>query len=183
MAAMFIERENKVLEIGGNIGRNSLIISSLLENSRNHVVLESDPIIANQLLENRDINNLHFHIVPAALSKRPLIQKDWDTMISDVVLPGYKRINTIGYDELKETYDIAFDTIVADCEGALYYILQDFPEILNGVNLIIMENDYHNMEHKNYVNWVLEENGFRTIFSQSGGWGPCYHCFFEVWRK
>ena len=49
MAINHITGNEKVLEIGGNIGRNSLIIASLLKDSRNLVTLESDAEIALQL--------------------------------------------------------------------------------------------------------------------------------------
>lgn len=32
--------------------------------------------------------------------------------------------------------------------------------MLDNINLVIMENDYHDIEHKNYVNRVLEAKGF-----------------------
>ena len=183
MAINYITGNEKVLEIGGNIGRNSLIISSLLKDSRNLVTLESDAEIALQLIENRDINNLQFYIENRALSKRKLIQKDWDTIVSDELLPGYKQVNTITLEELKYKYNIDFDTLVLDCEGAFYYILIDMPEIVTNINLIIMENDYHNLEHKLYIDNKLREENFEVVYSQIGGWGPCYNNFFEVWKK
>jgi len=76
-----------------------------------------------------------------------------------------------------------FDTLVLDCEGAFYFILMDMPEILNNINLIIMENDYHEEAHKNYIDNVLLENGFIRHYYESGGWGPCYDNFFEVWKR
>lgn len=183
MAINYITGNEKVLEIGGNIGRNSLIISSLIKDSRNLVTLESDHEIALQLIENRDINHLQFHIENSALSKRKLIQKDWDTIVSDELLPGYKPVNTITLEELNNKYNIEFDTLVLDCEGAFYYILLDMPEILKNIKLIIMENDYHNLEHKLYIDNKLREENFEVIYSQIGGWGPCYNNFFEVWKK
>lgn len=183
MAINHIKGHEKILEIGGNIGRNSLIISCLLNNSTNLVTLESDNEVAIMLSENRDINNLQFHIENSALSKRKLIQKDMDTIVSDELLPGYKEVNTITLEELKDKYNIEFDTLVLDCEGAFYYILLDMPEILNNINLIIMENDYHNLEHKLYIDNKLREQNFEVIYSQLGGWGPCYNNFFETWKK
>ena len=67
--------DDKVLEIGGNIGRNSLIIASILKHDTNFVTLECDKNIATQLKENRDLNHFKFHIENSALSKRNLIQK------------------------------------------------------------------------------------------------------------
>uniref|UniRef100_A0A6C0E266 Methyltransferase FkbM domain-containing protein n=1 Tax=viral metagenome TaxID=1070528 RepID=A0A6C0E266_9ZZZZ len=183
MVVRYLIGKEKVLEIGGNIGRNSLVIASILENSNNLVTLESDTTIANQLTENRDMNNFHFNIEPSALSNRKLIQKDWDTLPSDVLQEGYTWVNTITLDRLKTKYNIEFDTLVLDCEGAFYYILLDMPEILNGINLIIMENDYHDASKKDYIDETLKKNNFMRHYVESGGWGPCSDYFFEVWKR
>jgi FkbM family methyltransferase len=183
MAVQYIHPTSKVLEIGGNIGRNSLIIASLLKNQLDMVVLETDPGIAYQLRQNRDQNRLDFHIENSALSKRKLIQKGWDTMVSDELLPGYIPVSIISYDELVKKYKIAFDTLVLDCEGAFYYIVQDMPEVLNGIQTIIMENDYHNIDHKNEVDRILRSHRFEVDYQEAGGWGPCESRFFEVWKR
>jgi FkbM family methyltransferase len=183
MAVRYLTGKEKVLEIGGNIGRNSLIIASLLENASNLVTIECDENIANQLTENRNLNSLLFHIERAALSKRKLIQKGWNTYPSDVLQDGFSWVNTITLDEIKEKYHIEFDTLVLDCEAAFYYILMDMPEILHNINVIIMENDYLDISHKEYIDKILKENGFHIDYREAGGWGPCYHCFFEVWKK
>ena len=183
MAIKYLSGTEKVLEIGGNIGRNSLIIASILNNNNHLVTLESDTNIANQLTENRNLNNLNFHIENAALSKRKLIQTGWDTMPSDILLEGYHWVNTITFDELKNKYNIEFDTLILDCEGAFYYILMDMPEILENVNLIIMENDYYDISKKQFVDEILRKNNFILDYVKSGGWGPCENNFFEVWKK
>jgi FkbM family methyltransferase len=183
MAVMYLTGNEKVLEIGGNIGRNSLIIASILNDSKNLVTLECDKNIANQLNENRIINRLNFRIENSALSKRKLIQRGWDTIPSDVLKDGYKWINTITFNNLQLKYNTQFDTLVLDCEGAFYYILMDMPEILDNIKLIIMENDYHELEKKQYVDQMLIKNGFHRVYVEVGGWGPCSNNFFEVWKK
>jgi len=185
MVIRYLTGDEKILEIGGNIGRNSLVISSILKkkDNTNFVVLESDTNISNQLNENKSLNNLEFHIETAALSKRKLIQKGWNTIASDVLLNGYKNVNTITYDQLIQKYNIEFNTLVLDCEGAFYYILMDMPEILKNINLIIMENDYENIDHKIYIDNILKLNNFIVDYTESGGWGPCKNNFFEVWKK
>jgi len=85
--------------------------------------------------------------------------------------------------ELYQKYNIKFDTLVIDCEGAFYYILQDMPEILNNINLIIMENDYNDFSHKIYIDNLLKANNFIIDYQQAGGRGPCYECFFQVWMR
>ena len=185
MVVRYLTGNEKVLEIGGNIGRNSLIIGQMLKknDNTNFVTLESDANIAQQLQENRDVNNLSFLIESSALSKRKLIQKGWDTIESDTLLEGYQNVNTITLEELYAKYNIVFDTLVLDCEGAFYYILMDMPEILDNIKLIIMENDYYEISKKIYIDKILIQNNFIIDYTESGGWGPCYNNFFEVWRK
>lgn len=190
MSHTFLKGNEKVLEIGGNIGRNSLIIASILKSQTNtgplqFVTLECDQVIAQQLIENRNINNLDFFIENSALSERRLIQKGWDTfpLENNIIEEGFTEVKTITWKELNEKYNIEFDTLVLDCEGAFYYILKDTPFILANINLVIMENDYHILEHKRYVDSVLSQYGFNRVYSKSGGWGCCADNFFEVWRK
>jgi FkbM family methyltransferase len=183
MSVRYLVGNEKVLEIGGNIGRNTLVIASILENTANLVSLECNIPIAIQLEENKNINNLNFYIEKSALSNKKLIQCGWDTIPSNVLIPNYNWVNIINFNELQTKYNIIFDTLVLDCEGAFYYILMDMPEILNNINLIIMENDYHIMSHKLYVDEILKNNNFYRNYVESGGWGVCYNNFFEVWKK
>jgi len=186
MACMYLTGDEKVLEIGGNIGRNTLIISALLQNKQNLLTFESDESIAVKLQENRDKNGLQFHIEDCALSKRKLIQQGWETYVSDVVKPGFKEVKTKTLDEIKRKYSsIQFDTLVIDCEGAFYYILMDMPDILDNIRLIIMENDYPSKEHKEYVDSFLTAHNFFVHYKEKGGLDtvPCHHNFFEVWIK
>ena len=192
MAIRYLTGDEKILELGGNVGRNSLVIASILNKNQNYnlVSLESDENIAKQLIENRDLNKLNFHVESSALSKRKLIQKGWDTIESDILLDGYKNVNTITFNELKAKYQIDFDTLVIDCEGAFYYILKDMPEILDNIKLIIMENDYYDINNKHYINDMLKQRGFYLDYVESGGiivayskFPKCYNNFFEVWKK
>jgi FkbM family methyltransferase len=182
MAVKYLKGHEKVLEIGGNIGRNSCVIGRILNHS-DFVSLECDPLIAKQLIENRDLNHLTFHVENAALSKRKLIQKGWDTMPSDVLLDEYAWVPTITLTDLHEKYKIRFDTLVLDCEGAFYYILLDMPELLDNITLILMENDYRDYTHKLEVDGWFVEKGFQVDYSEPGGWGPCSSHFFEVWKR
>jgi FkbM family methyltransferase len=183
MSVRYLKGNEKVLEIGGNIGRNSLVIASILQDPTNLVTLECDINVAKQLIENRDLNNFNFYVEKSALSNRSLIQKGWETIPSDTLIDGYTWVDTITFNNLKMKYNIEFDTLVLDCEGAFYYILMDMPEILNNIKLIIMENDYGDISKKEYVDEILIKNNFYIDYQESGGWGPCFNNFFEVWKK
>lgn len=185
MVVRYLTGDEKVLEIGSNIGRNSLIIASILQtkNNSSFVTLESDYDVAKQLRENRDLNGFNFNIENSALSKRQLIQQGWNTIESNVLLDGYTLVNTITLEQLYQKYKIDFDTLVLDCEGAFFYILIDMPEILNNIKLIIMENDYDTLEKKEHIDAILRENSFSLDYSECGGFGPCSDNFFEVWKR
>ncbi len=185
MAVKYLTGKEKILEIGSNIGRNTLIMGHILKqkNSNSLVSLECDSDNFEKLKHNRDLNNFTFYIENSALSKRKLIQKGWNTIASDVLINGYKNVNIIDLENLHKKYNIEFDTLVLDCEGAFYYILQDMPEILNNINLIIVENDYESIMHKNYVDKILYSKNFKVIYSKSGGFGECSNNFYEVWKK
>ena len=151
MAVRFVKPDVTVLEIGGNVGRNSCVIASILKDPpKQFVVLECDAESAAQLCENRDNNSLSFHVIPAALSRTRLIQNDGITVpIEDgEQVPEYwNEVPTMAWQLLKDTVAAlgisnTFDTLVADCEGALYYILQDEPTFFDGFHTVIMESDY-----------------------------------------
>lgn len=182
MAMIFIKPESKVLEIGGNIGRNSCIIANILEKSDNLTVLESDPKIYKKLKENQILNNLNFMIENSAISKTQLYQKKWSTFNYQV--EGSKLINCITYEYLLNKFNINYDVLVLDCEGAFYYILIDFPEILKNINLIIIENDYEDISHFMFVYKKLIENGFEVVYTRKlKSKMPCKNFFYQVYKK
>ena len=184
MSCTYIKPENVVLEIGGNIGRNSLVIGTLLSNSENLVVLECDPDAFIHLEKNRTTNDLKFNSVNAAISSRKLIQSGWTSIQSDVILPGYFPITTMPYEDFKEDHGLMFDTLVADCEGALYYILLDYPELLEGITTVIMENDYQTIAMYDYVRKILLERQFKLVHTQAlrDTPLPCKDFFYQVWQ-
>lgn len=190
MAVRFINPNATVLELGGNIGRNSCIIGSLLSDSKRLVVIESSPSIAQQLKENRDLNHLSFNIEVGAISTTPLIQREWDTIPSEVVLPGYLPVTTFTFNDLKKKYNIQFDTLVLDCEGAFYYILKNEPNILENIKTIIMENDYKDYSQFQYVTAELKQRGFHLTYSEKGIPRAYYifpkeiaDSFYQVWQR
>lgn len=179
----FLDENARVLEIGGNIGRNSCIISAILADSRNLVSLESAPHIAAQLAHNRDLNGFKFHIENAALSGQPLVQKGWCTRPKELNdCSEWLPVKVISFEEIQKKYSV-FDTFVLDCEGAFYQILIDFPDCLRGINTIIIENDFEDAAKGAFVGDAIREAGLICVRSQSGGWGPFSSQFYQVFKR
>ena len=66
------------------------------------------------------------------------------------------------------------------------YILKDMEYILDNIRLIIIENDYENIEHYNYVKNKLDEkfNCIEELPLNNPPWpAPCSECFHQVWTK
>ena len=182
MLCKFLPKKAKVLEIGSNIGRSSLVIASILDDDTQFVTIESSDDSVNCLRINRDANNKHFHIVNAALSLQPLYQVKW--ICSTIETDDSTPVKTISLDELYQQYPIPFDTLVVDCEGSFYYMLKDFPSILDGINLFIVENDYDTADKKQYVDDILNQKNFRCVYRETiNHTGPCDYCFYEVWQR
>lgn len=193
-----IKGNEKILEIGGNIGRVSCILSTILDNEQNLVVLESNPKHSQELKENRDINNFKFQVEDSALSNRKLYQYGWNTFTEEEknkytldVQNMMNKIKIINYNNFINKYNIQFDTLILDCEGAFYYIIQDFPEILNNITKIIIENDYPSYDRKLFVDNILINKGFTSIEKiplAKRHWGYWLNQnirdnFYEVWER
>jgi len=183
MVAEFLKSDAKVLELGSNVGRNTMTIASILQDDTQLVTLECNTDTCKILDRNRQLNGFNFHIEGSALSANKLFLSGWDTYLEGNQPKESVEINTITWVDLNNKYNIVFDTIIADCEGSLYYIFNDFPNILDNIKVIIMENDFHVLEHKQFVDRVLIKNGFNIAKQQSGGWGPCSSFFYQVWTK
>lgn len=183
LSVEFIPSNAKVLELGSNIGRNTLIIASLLENEHNLVTLECNAETVKILSCNKYNNEMDFQIEPSALSARKLYVSGWVSYTEESKPVNATEVKTISWPDFQSKYKIEFDTLVADCEGALYHILQDAPEMLESIKLIIVENDYTNPEHKLEVDKIFTNNGFQVVKSVAGGWGQFKENFYEVWKR
>lgn len=185
MLCKFLPKDAKVLEIGSNIGRTSLVIASILNDDTQFVTIESSKESASLLRVNKDVNKKTFHIVNAALSLQPLYQVNMSC--STVKTDDSTPVDIISIDELYRKYPISFDTLVVDCEGSFYYILKDFPSILDGINLFIIENDYtdNHIEKKQYVDNILYQKKFHCVYRETLGnlEHPSNDFFYEVWQR
>jgi len=172
----YIKPFSKVLEIGANVGRVSLIISTILNSSKNLVSFECCLDTFMKLVLNKNINNyqficernvltnqdLYISVLANSIFARPLTSNEYNNIIEkDKWL--YKKLNKISFDQLQKKYNIVFDTLVIDCEGSFYYILNDFPNMLKNIKLIIIENDFENIEHYNYVKDIFIKNNFKNV--------------------
>lgn len=182
LAVQYIRPTDRVLEIGSNIGRNSLVISSILIDDRNLVTLECNPHFIPLLTFNRTLNCANFKVINAALSYKRLGIQDWGTIVLEEdqpIPPGYSLVRTTTFEDLHFNPNV----LVADCEGALFHILSDNPNMLEGFQTLILENDYHDISQYQYLRSLFERFHFTIVHEEGGGWGPCANFFYQVWKR
>jgi hypothetical protein len=165
MLVQYLTGYEKVLEVGGNIGRNALIIAHILNKIGNQqfVTVEYNKNHIYFLKKNKELNNLQFYIEESMLSNNQFIEN----------------INTITFTELEKKYNIRFDTLVLDCDYMSYFFLMETANILDGIKLIIMTNDYTNIIDKNRMDDHLQKHHFYLSCVESGN----TRNFYEVWKK
>lgn len=184
LCVKYIKPEHRVLEFGGNIGRASCVIGSILSDSKNLLVFESDKENAKKLIQNRNSNNLVFNVEPCALSNKKLMQKNWDTYNLIEPLPlGFFKVDTMNFTEFQDKWGLDFDILVVDCEGAIYDIFKDMPEIIKNIKVVLIENDFHELSKGLFVHDFLKQNNFKVDYEKSGGWGDFYNNFYQAWVK
>ena len=178
----------KILELGCNIGRNTLVIACLIgnENCHNIVALDSSTIytqICKRNLISRGFNDVK--VLNRAISKIPLMQHSWDTMpYYDHIPDNHHYVNTIEWNELNKSYG-PFTYLIVDSEGSLYYVLKDNPDFLDTIKVIIIENDFHSHDHLNYVNNAFKNANFVCSYKKGiddflGEKRPDFYC---IWIK
>ena len=181
----YVRPGSRVLEFGGNIGRSSLVISKILKGSGIHVVFESDPESAQILTRNRDRNGLQFHVVNAALSEKRIAQKDWNSILlepNQSIPEGYYEVNTISWDRFRQIFPHTFDTLVVDCEGCIDSILKSYPQILDTIHTVVLENDGGDDTNER-IRKTFREKGFRSVHCGIHPSDTSITCFFEVWKR
>lgn len=184
LGMMFVADDDVVVEIGANIGRNTCALAARLKGS-GYRMLSFETINENEraLRENLAAIKAQERVsfVFAALSSRRLCQIHWDTFpcpdgapsdAVEVATIDWKRART----QLGDQHPTA---IVADCEGAMLPILKDFPDMLEGIHTIVMENDFFRGGEEEFRK-LLQERGYRSIVQ----WplNNDHPRFYEAWK-
>jgi FkbM family methyltransferase len=192
MSVLALKGTEKVLEIGSCIGRNSIVIGHMLKEGGRLVTIESNPDNIPRLRKSiADSGLTNISICDKPISKSRMIVHWWQSKIigqGDDVPKGWREVETTTLKAVNEDKNIdTYDTLVLDCEGAFYSILKDFPEIMNGVKCIIIENDFSDKKHADYVHNVFKQQGFTIKFSRAlkikGINFPCKGYFWQIWQK
>jgi len=169
LARKFIESGDCVFELGGRYGSVSCIINSKLACKTNHVVVEPDVRVQGALERNKIVNDCEFHIVKGFVSEKKFNLTEIDsydgygaTSVEDKTstIPSYT------LSEIKNTYNLKFNVLVADCEGFLEIFFDENPDFYDDLRLIIFEADYPNKCNYEKIRNTLRNKGFTMLLEE-----------------
>jgi FkbM family methyltransferase len=132
--------DSRVLELGGCIGVVSCLTNSLLTDPHAHVVVEANPFLIPFLERNRDANGAKFSVENCVVSRATeailSLAADMDSSkLGDqgVTVPGRC------CEDIEALYQLSFDTLIMDIEGAESEFIRDNIVLLKNMKLIVIE--------------------------------------------
>ena len=173
MACHYIKDSDCVLEFGGSIGRNSCVINSLIKDKYKHVVLEPSINEIVFLINNKNNNELKYNIEVSALSNKPLYSLGWGRRYEERIENSGK-VTCLTLSELREKYKLPFNVLIIDNEGNFVKTLKEFPDILNGIRLVIIEHNFKSHQDLDYFLTIMQKNNFKiqVPYLKTDQYGP-----------
>lgn len=166
--AKFMPRQATVLELGAGKGSTAAVIDKILDNPKRHVVIDPSREACSIVSRNKTLTDSSYALVHGFLAENRKGQEDlWDEC---------KACKNYSLKELEQIAGGKFDCIIADCEGAFIHILNDFKDLLDTVELIVIELDGDPLNCQETVQ-RLTDSGFTRIHSQCH---PFYN--FDGWN-
>lgn len=146
----YIKPTDNVLQLGGNIGASCICVDKLINPNNANICVEPNQRLINTLEHNKKINDSTFTIIHGIITEKKgkkLQEVDTDinnnyygSMVND---SGNVDINSISLTHIPNISSI--NVLFADCEGCLEQFLDEYPDFLNQLRLVIYENDQPHM--------------------------------------
>ena len=184
LAAEFIKPGNRVLELGTNYGRNTLLIAKLIEKHGHLDSSEQNTAMRESTKATLKKNKIHNTTLLPAISKHPLKQISQGNPLLrldnyTVASSTKQHSNQEQVPTIPEPPSIHYDVLVADCEGCALPLLQENPQILKHISTILLENDYWSNYDENFdtLHNILKQAGFKSTRCLNLN---SHNCFYEV---
>ena len=163
LVAALVPSGATVLELGARFGTTSCMLSRKTGNSaRSVVAVEPDPTVWSALEQNRRNNRCNFNIIRGSVGVKPMYLEflggdqskkglhsgsSYTTHTKEAATRhGAMRATDFpvprhNYHDIERHIGRKFDTLLIDCEGCVESFLKDQEEILDGIKLILIEED------------------------------------------
>ena len=166
LAREYILPDDVVFELGARYGSVSCCINKILRDKQNQVVVEPDQRVWDSLENNKKINWCGFHIVKGFVSNSKLELTDhlsYNGYGTTTVKCENSYIPSYTLESIKQQTGLTFNVLVVDCEGFLETFLDENPDVLNGLRLILFEADRPDICNYQKIRELLFSLGFKEI--------------------
>jgi len=170
-AQRFVRSDHRVLELGGCYGLVSCVINHNLQTQTHHVVVEPASQVISALTQNRDSHHAGFQIFNGVVARDPMVIRGEG--ISRWTEPSSSsEITHVTAEELEQRYNMTFNCLVADCEGAMGQFVRDFPTFFDTLDTVLYERDREWDDSGSQCDYAIIERflgdrGFQQIKSGS----------------
>jgi FkbM family methyltransferase len=156
---LYVKPHNIVLELGACLGITSVITNKILHNNKNHVVVEANTELIDNLIKVKELNkceykvencivskvNKKFYIYNKVVAGSAHRQDSRETGRTELIVP------CISLPQLSKKHGLLFDTLIIDIEGGEYELIYQHQKyIRENVKLIIVELHGHLMNDKKF---------------------------------
>jgi FkbM family methyltransferase len=169
--------DSHVLELGGCIGVVSCLVNSLLTDRHAHIVVEANPFLIPFLERNRDVNGAKFSVEHCVVTRatEAILSLAADMDSSKAGDHGLT-VPTLTCENIEARYQLSFDTLVMDIEGAESEFIKENRLLFQKVKLIVVE--FHPS-----IRGVAETEGLRKLLVEYGLTKVDHKLTTEVYRR
>jgi FkbM family methyltransferase len=174
----YLDPNATVLELGACLGVVSCVTNRLLQHKERHVVVEANPNLIQFIEQNRNHNQLGFHVENCMVSnqkknvfylgKTILMSSNRRKSTTPITVPG----KTLS--ELETAYGMKFDTLVMDIEGGELNFLRENRIWLSQLQMLMMEvhphKDILSPEEVEECRQILKHAGLSQILDEENFW-------------
>ena len=132
-----IKKDDVVLELGARYGTLSCLVNRMIDDKKNHYVVEPDSKVWSALEDNRKINNCDFNIIKGVIGKEKYKLEGRGYAMRTTTDSSYGISQIDNYD----IPDVEFNTLIADCEGYMEVFYNENKNFFKNISKIIMECD------------------------------------------
>lgn len=168
LAQKYIQEDDRVLELGARYGTVSCMINSKLKGKfkKLQVSVEPDERVWDALEKNKLSNKCEFNIVKGFISNKKLELTNLDECYGGYGATSIEneesKIPIFKLHEIQRyCYVKSFNVLVADCEGFLGTFLEENPDIIERLRLVIFEADYEDKCDYNKIHKLFTDEGFK----------------------
>ncbi|TMU54482.1 FkbM family methyltransferase [Flagellimonas algicola] len=178
----YLSPNARVLELGSCLGYVSCLVNNILAQKDQHVALEANPNLIPWIEKNREANACHFHLENSIISPNEsnifYIHKLIVGGSTKRETPVKTEIKGLTITQLKEKYNIDFDTLVMDIEGGELSLLRNFKQEIAAFKHIFFEihpfAGILTQEEAQECEGILKEIGFKMKIRDG---------HYQIWEK